>query len=140
MNLMTIGEVGRRAGMQPSAIRYYERMGLLPRPARAGGQRRYDDSVLEWLSLIALAREAGFTIAEIKRLVTGFRPGTPPADRWRELAVRKLAEIDAVVARAERMRAVLRVAIDCGCFRLDDCSALLAAGANGGGPCGKAAS
>jgi len=133
---MTIGDVSREAGIQASAIRYYERMGLLPKPARSGGQRRYDPSVLEWLSLIALAREAGFTIAEIKRLVSGFKPGTPPAARWRELATRKLSEIDEIVARAERMRSVLTVALDCGCFRLDDCAALLEAGPrNGESPC-----
>lgn len=127
MSSLSIGDIGRLAGIQPSAIRYYERMGLLPKAPRAGGRRTYDESVLDWLGLIALAREAGFTIAEIKRLVGGFKPGTPPAARWAELATRKLAEIDAMVARAERMRAVLRVALDCGCFRLDDCSALLAA-------------
>jgi len=133
---MTIGDVSREAGIQASAIRYYERMGLLPKPARSSGQRRYDASVLEWLSLIALAREAGFTIAEIKRLVSGFKPGTPPAARWRELATRKLSEIDEIVARAERMRSVLKVALDCGCFRLDDCAALLDAGPrNGESPC-----
>ena len=136
MDGMSIGEVGRRAGLQPSAIRYYERMGLLPRPTRASGMRRYDESVLEWLSLIALAREAGFTVAEIKKLVTGFKPGTSPAARWQELATRKLAEVDAIVARAERMRAVLRIALDCGCFRLEDCSALLDAGPRDGrSPC-----
>src|SRR4051812_45819949 len=127
MSELSIGDIGQRARIQPSAIRYYERMGLLPKPARAGGRRRYDDSVLEWLAFIALAREAGFTIAEIKRLVSGFKPGTPPAARWADLATRKLAEIDAMVARAERMRAVLKIALDCGCFRLDDCSALLEA-------------
>lgn len=136
MDGMSIGEVGRCAGIQPSAIRYYEQLGVLPKPPRTGGRRKYDESVLEWLSLIALAREAGFTMAEIKRLVAGFKPGTPPAARWRELATRKLAEVDAMVERAERMRAVLRVALDCGCFRLDDCSALLDAGpVNGQSPC-----
>ncbi len=133
---LPIGEIARRAGIAPSAIRYYERIGLLPKPPRAGGQRRYDASVLEWLSLIALAREAGFSMAEVKRLVAGFTPGTRPAARWQELATRKLAEIDAMVARAERMRAVLRIALDCGCFRLEDCSALLAAGpVDGQSPC-----
>ena len=136
MEAMSIGEVGRRAGLQPSAIRYYERLGLIPKPSRMGGKRRYDEEVLEWLSLIALAREAGFTIAEIKRLVKGFTPGTAPAARWRELASRKLLEIDEMVLRAERMRSVLRVALDCGCFRLEDCSALLEAGPrNGESPC-----
>jgi len=136
MSELSIGDIGRLAGIQPSAIRYYERMGLLPKPARTSGRRRYDDSVLEWLAFIALAREAGFTIAEIKRLVSGFKPGTPPATRWAELATRKLAEIDAMVARAERMRAVLKIALDCGCFRLDDCSALLdARPIDGQSPC-----
>ena len=124
---MGIGEVARRAGVEPSAIRYFESLGLLPEPPRAGGKRRYEESILEWLSLIALAREAGFTMAEIKQLVSGFAPGTKPAARWQALATRKLAEVDAMVARAERMRAVLRVALDCGCFRLEDCGPLLEA-------------
>ena len=133
---LRIGEVARRSGLAPSAIRYYESLGLLPKPTYDGGKRRYDPSVLEWLSLIGLAREAGFTMAEIKRLVSGFTPGTRPAARWEELATRKLVEIDAMVARAERMRAVLRVALDCGCFRLEDCAALLEAGpVDGRSPC-----
>ena len=133
---LSIGEVGRRAGIEPSAIRYYESIGLLPEPPRAGGKRRYDATIFEWLALIALAREAGFTMAEIRELVTGFKPGTRPAARWAALATRKLAEVDAMVARAERMRAVLRVALDCGCFRLEDCGALLDAGpVDGRSPC-----
>ncbi len=123
---LTIGDVARLAGLEPSAIRYYESERLVPTPRRKGGQRRYDASILEWLSLIALAKEAGFTVAEIRLLVSGFTPGTKPAARWASMAERKLEEIDALVARAERMRAVLQVALDCGCFRLDDCSALLA--------------
>ena len=135
MSEMSIGEVGRATGLQPSAIRYYESLGLLPKPKRAGGKRRYDASVLEWLSLIALAREAGFRMSEIKRLVTGFTPGTRPAERWQELATRKLAEVDAMVARAERMRAILRVSLSCGCFRLEDCAALLENPADAFNPC-----
>jgi MerR family redox-sensitive transcriptional activator SoxR len=133
---LSIGEVSARAGVRTSAIRYYERLGLLPKPARVSGRRRYDESILEWLSLIALARESGFTMAEIKRLVTEFRPGSLPAKRWKELAANKLAQIDASIARAERMRALLRVALHCGCFRLEDCSALLEAGPiDGQSPC-----
>lgn len=136
MPVLRIGEVARRSGLAPSAIRYYESLGLLPKPSKVGGKRAYDPTVLEWLALIALAREAGFTMREIKRLVTGFTPGTRPAARWHELATRKLAEIDATLARAERMRSVLRVALDCGCFRLSDCMALLEAGpVDGRSPC-----
>lgn len=128
MDGMSIGEVGRRTGFEPTAIRYYERLGLLPKPQRAGGKRRYDASVLEWLALISLARAGGFTMAETKRLVAGFTPGTKPNARWRQLAAQKLADIDEMVARAERMRAVLRIGLDCGCLRLQDCSALLRLG------------
>jgi DNA-binding transcriptional MerR regulator len=53
MEGMSIGEVARRAGIAPSAIRYYERLGLLPTPPRVGGKRRYDATALEWLSRIA---------------------------------------------------------------------------------------
>ena len=130
---MSIGEVGRRAGLEPSAIRYYERLGLLPRPPRAGGKRRYDASVLEWLALIALARAGGFTMAETKVLMTGFTPRSRPDALWKRLAATKLAEIDELVARAERMREVLRIGLDCGCFRLEDCGALLDVGPSGGG-------
>jgi MerR family redox-sensitive transcriptional activator SoxR len=128
---MGIGEVARRAGLEPSAIRYYERLGLLPKPPRAGGKRRYDATVLEWLALIALARAGGFTMAETKVLVTGFTPRTRPDALWKRLAAAKLAEIDEMVARAERMREVLRIGLDCGCFRLEDCGTLLDVGRAG---------
>ncbi len=121
MNGMSIGEVATRAGVAASAIRYYESLGLLPVPLRSGGKRRYDESVLGWLALVALAREAGFTMAETRQLVTGFEPGTPPAVRWHALALRKLKEIDAQVARVNRMRKVLKRALECGCLRLEDC-------------------
>lgn len=127
MDGMSIGEVARRAGVEPSAIRYYESLGLLPEPPRTGGKRRYDASVLDWLSLIALARAAGFTMAEIGELVSGFEPGTPPAKRWQAMATRKLAELEALVARVDRMRGVLQLALKCGCLRLEDCGHLLAA-------------
>jgi len=134
--MLSIGAIAERAGLNTSAIRYYERIGVLPRAPRRAGRRRYDPAILEWLSLIALAREAGFSMAEIKRLVTDFSPGTRPAARWKELAERKLGELNAVIARAERMRAVLRIAMDCGCFRLEDCRALLDAGPeHGRSPC-----
>lgn len=131
-SVMTIGEVGRRAGLEPSAIRYYERLGLLPKPARVGGKRRYDATVLEWLALIVLARAGGFTMAETKVLVGGFTPRSRPDALWKRLASAKLAEIDEIVARAERMREVLRIGLDCGCFRLEDCGALLDIGTGGG--------
>ena len=124
MELMTIGEVAREAGLRTSAIRYYEGAGLLPEPARAGGQRRYDRDVLTRLAVIRMAQEAGFTIGEIRTLLTGFPEGTPASERWTELARRKLPEVDARLERLRAVRDVLVESLSCGCLTLEACAAL----------------
>jgi MerR family redox-sensitive transcriptional activator SoxR len=121
---MAIGEVAARAGLRPSAIRFYERAGLLPAPPRESGRRRYDASVMERLRVIGVCKHAGFSLAETKRLLTGFADGTPPSERWRELATVKLAELDALIERVEGMRALLRHGLECDCLRLEDCELL----------------
>ncbi|MGH2561150.1 MAG: MerR family transcriptional regulator [Thermomicrobiales bacterium] len=122
MEQLTIGEVAKRAGLRPSAIRYYESAGLLPSPGRVGGQRRYDTGVLDRLAVIRLAQQAGFTVAEIRQMLTGFDPTTPFSVRWRALAERKLTEIDELIARAEAMKGMLKEGLRCGCLSWDDCA------------------
>src|SRR6476620_2660950 len=90
-----IGEVARRTGLRASALRYYERSGLIRAPRRAGGRRVYDASIFESLALIQLARDAGFTIRETRWLLDGFDRGTPASTRWQSLARPKLVEIRA---------------------------------------------
>jgi MerR family redox-sensitive transcriptional activator SoxR len=124
---LAIGDVATRAGVEPSAIRYYESLGLLPRPKRVGGKRRYDDEVLDRLALIALAKDAGFTMGEIRQLVSETTPTAVPAEKWKLLATRKLAELDEAAARLRRMRRVLRQALDCGCVDLAACAPILRA-------------
>lgn len=119
---ITIGEVARRAGIRASAIRYYEQVGLLPAPSRMSGRRRYAPDILDRLALIQFAQQAGFTVAEIRTLFEGFEDETPMSARWQVLAQRKLAEVDALVERAERMRMLLAQALECGCLRLEDCA------------------
>lgn len=121
----SIGELGSRAKLNPSAIRYYERLGLLPPAERVGGKRRYDHSALTRLSIIDVARRAGFTLAETRTLLQGFSRKTPPAQRWRALAQRKLSEIEALIARASEMKQVLEEGISCDCMSLEDCQVLL---------------
>ena len=121
---LAIGEVARAAGVQASAIRYYERRGLLPAPARSGGKRRYDARVLQRLRVIEVAKQAGFSLREIGRLLGGFDRRTTPSERWRALAEDKLREVDAQIARAERMRAFLLRGLECGCLTLEDCRLL----------------
>ena len=110
--------------MPASAIRYYERRGLLPAPARSGGKRRYDARVLQRLRVIEVAKQAGFSLREIGRLLGGFDRRTTPSERWRALAEDKLREVDAQIARAERMRAFLLRGLECGCLTLEDCRLL----------------
>jgi DNA-binding transcriptional MerR regulator len=75
---ITIGEVARRTNVRASAIRYYERVGLLPEPVRVHGRRRYEQEVIGHLALINGAKRAGFTLREIRLLLHGFPPKCPP--------------------------------------------------------------
>src|SRR5437868_355144 len=102
MKELSIGEVAREAGLSASALRYYERAGLLPAPPRRSRQRRYTEAVFGRISLIRLALEAGFTIGETRLFLSGFSEQTPPAARWRALAARKLEEVNALMDRARR--------------------------------------
>jgi MerR family transcriptional regulator, redox-sensitive transcriptional activator SoxR len=118
---LEIGEVAAQAGVQPSALRYYESIGLLPAPRRVNGRRRFDPSVLQRLAVIRVAKEAGFTISEIQTFLDGFEPDTPLSTRWRGLAEKKLAEIDALILRAETMKGLLQQGLNCGCMTFEDC-------------------
>jgi MerR family redox-sensitive transcriptional activator SoxR len=119
---LTIGEVARRAGLQTSAIRYYERMGLLHSTKRVNGHRRYDASVFQSLTIIHFAQEAGFTIAEIHMLLHGFDEATPVSARWRSMADQKLPEIENLIARAQAMKAMLESSQNCRCQRFEECA------------------
>ena len=122
---MTIGALAKLTGLKPSALRYYEAAGLLPPPARESGRRRYDRQAVARLRIIALARDAGFTVAETRTFLSGFSQATPPAARWRTLAERKLAEIDARTRQLEHMRALLTTNFECRCPTLADCERAL---------------
>ena len=73
---LSISEVANQIGLRPSAIRYYEQVGILPQAQRVSGQRRYDVTVLHRLIVIQRARQTGFTLSEIKELFFGFRVGS----------------------------------------------------------------
>ena len=118
---MWIGEVARRTGLRTSALRYYERSGLLRAARRVGGRRVYDASVFESLGLIRLARDAGFTLRETKWLFDGFDRHTPASARWQALARPKLVEVRTRIERAERMRDLLERLSRCRCETLGDC-------------------
>ena len=119
--MMLIGEVAHRTGLRPSALRYYERIGLLPRAERRNGRRQYAEEVLVRLRVIRFACDLGFTLTDISALFVG----KPYAVRLRQLARSKVVELDRVIARAEQMKALLKVALRCNCVTPQECASLL---------------
>ncbi len=114
--LMSITEVGEATNLPSSALRYYEKAGLIAPEARIGGRRHYAPSVLQRLAVIALLQEVGFTIAEIAELMNRAR-----REGWRTLAEAKVQEIDDHLVRVGAARDLLKAALDCGCSGLESC-------------------
>ena len=117
MSSLSIGEVAARTGKAPSAIRYYESVGLLPAPARESGRRRYPVETVRTLAVIDTAQHAGLTLDEIRLLLE-----QPESARLREIAQRKLPELDALIKRAQNTRRWLAAAAACECPDLNDCA------------------
>ena len=120
---MTVGEVAKKAGLRASTIRYYEQAGVLERGQRINGRRSYDAGILERLAVIRFAKDAGFTLAEVRELFFGFGFGLgekAPA-RWRKLCAAKLSEIDTLMKACEQMKKALRRSLRCRCNTLEEC-------------------
>jgi len=118
---MKIGELATHAGLAPSAIRYYEKIGLLARADRIGGQRRYSSAALDRVLLIRFAGEMDFTLAEIKLFLNGFREDTPVSSRWRKLTTRKIAELQQRLTFTRRLLTLLQRLQRCHCVHLHQC-------------------
>jgi MerR family transcriptional regulator, redox-sensitive transcriptional activator SoxR len=103
---LSIGEVARRAGIRASAIRYYERVGVLPPARLVHTKRRYTPDIFQQLVLIQCAQAAGLTIAEI-RLVLNPQAGSHLAGGWRELVHHKLLDMEQRKQDIERMQRIL---------------------------------
>lgn len=119
---LSIGEVAQEAGVSVSAIRFYERSGLLPPAERVSGQRRFTTEAVERLGIVDVAKQAGFSLAEIRVLLTSIEAGEPAYEQLQALAARKLPEVDALIERAEAMRGWLRAAGACSCDSLESCA------------------
>jgi len=122
MPQLTISQVARQIRLRPSAIRYYERLGLLPPAQRLSGQRRYDPTVLYRLAIIQRARQLGFTLDEIRYLFFGFRDVTRASERWRTLSRRKIADLEHLMDGIKTVRGLLtQLMTKCRCDTLDQC-------------------
>jgi DNA-binding transcriptional MerR regulator len=118
------GEAARRAGVNVETLRYYERRGLLPEPARApNGHRRYDEDAVRFLRAVKDTQALGFTLAEIEDYLRAVRRGRAlPSEALRTRLAAKIDEIDARVAGLRRMRGELARIVGCACESLDHCT------------------
>jgi MerR family redox-sensitive transcriptional activator SoxR len=118
---MKIGQLAQLSGVNSSAIRYYEKMSLLPLPHRNGGQRRYAADALDRVLLIRFSSEMGFALSETKLFLSGLRDGVPVGPRWRKLAHHKIREVDEAIRRARRLKSLLDHLLHCRCGSLQIC-------------------
>jgi DNA-binding transcriptional MerR regulator len=121
---LSISDVAAASGLRPSALRYYEEAGLISPAGRRGGRRIYRPDVVSRLALVALAQEVGFTVRETAALLGGH---ANDKERWREMAERKLGEIDLQTERLQAMKRLLRAAAACECSGVDACEVIEAA-------------
>jgi len=119
---LSIGEVAAQAGVSVSALRYYERIGLLPAAEREQGRRRFPASTVRQLEIVAAAKRAGLSLAEVRSLLAAVAAGAPLREPLQALAMRRLPDAEALVAEAERKRAWLTAASACRCDSLEDCA------------------
>jgi len=118
---MTIGKLAEQSGVPASTIRYWERIGVLPQPARVSHRRRYSAEAVHRLGVIRLAQACGFHLPEMRQLLHGFGVGIGPSKRWQELARRKQVELNSRMAQLLAMRRLLDRVAQCRCPDLLDC-------------------
>jgi len=109
---LRIGELARLSTTSPDTLRYYERLGLLPRPPRTpAGYRLYDSSVTERIAFIRKAQALGLALDEIREVLRIAAAGTPPCEHVRDALQRRLQDANARIGELESLRATLRRAL-----------------------------
>jgi MerR family redox-sensitive transcriptional activator SoxR len=117
MGELDIADVAERAGVSASALRFYERRGLIASSGRNGLRRTFTPDVIDRLTLIACAQAAGFSLAQIAR----FLIATPDDADLRARMAERADELDDEIARLTRMRDSLRHATTCSHTPLVEC-------------------
>lgn len=121
-DLLTIGELSRRSGAAPSALRFYERRGLLSSVRTVGNQRRYERSQLRRVAFIRVSQQVGVSLEEIGLALDSLPLGrTPTKADWARLSRRWRSRLDERIALLERLRDDLDDCIGCGCLSLRSC-------------------
>ncbi len=120
---LTVSEVAHRSGYAASALRYYEREGLIAASRTSGGQRRYERSVLRRLAFIRAARNVGLTLEEIRAELTRLPAGrTPTKSDWHRISRDWSSRLDEQINALQALRSGLDSCIGCGCLSLKQCA------------------
>jgi MerR family redox-sensitive transcriptional activator SoxR len=123
VTLLAIGQVSERSGLPPSAIRYYESLGLVSSVRTTGNQRRYEQATLRRLAFIRAAQRVGLTLEEVADALATLPEGRTPTKRdWQRLSRSWRPRLDEQIERLERLRDRLDGCIGCGCLSLRSCS------------------
>jgi DNA-binding transcriptional MerR regulator len=104
---MTIGELAARTGLRVSAIRYYQRCGLLPARDPGSAWQHFSPDTVGRLTVITLAKSCGFSLDEIGVLLAALYSPASPTRTWQAMGEAKLAEVDAQITRLQQMRRLL---------------------------------
>ncbi len=122
-DLLTIGEVAQRSGFATSALRYYEREGILTAERSGGGQRRYPRSVLRRLAFVRAAQSVGLSLEEVRSALATLPAGRSPTKTdWARLSRGWQARLDEQIAGLQELRNGLTSCIGCGCLSLRSCA------------------
>ena len=121
-NHVTIGELARRSGGATSALRYYERLGLLSSERTAGGQRRYARAMLRRVAFVRAAQTVGLSLGEVRAALARLPDErTPSKADWNKVSAPWIRRIDERIAELQRLRATLNSCVGCGCLSLRTC-------------------
>jgi MerR family redox-sensitive transcriptional activator SoxR len=122
-DLLTVSEVAERSGFAPSALRFYEREGLIAATRSAGGQRRYERSILRRLAFVRAARNVGLSLDEVAAALAALPGGrTPTRADWTRLSRSWRHRLDEQIAALTALRDGLDSCIGCGCLSLKRCA------------------
>lgn len=122
MELLTIGDMAARSGVAPSALRYYEREGLIRSTRTGGNQRRYERHELRRVAFIRIAQQVGVSLEEIRGALADLPENrTPTKADWSRLSARWRRKLEDRIAMMERLRDQLTGCIGCGCLSLQRC-------------------
>ncbi|MER7280691.1 redox-sensitive transcriptional activator SoxR [Dactylosporangium sp. NPDC000244] len=120
---MSIGELSARSGVAPSALRFYEKLGLIHATRTGGNQRRYERSQLRRVSFIRISAQVGVPLETIKEALASLPANrTPTKADWARLSAGWRSHLDEQIQLLERLRDTLTGCIGCGCLSLKTCA------------------